>query len=715
MRPPICSILSRRLLAGGLAAAGLAASAAQAQAPAPAPAETAPPAAARSELAPVTVSGSRASTATKTDTPLTETPQAISVIDAEQIRERGAIGLQEALRYSAGLRTEPNGADFRFDYVTSRGGFEAAQYLDGLRRAEGYYAGRIEPYTLERLEVLRGPSSVLYGQGSAGGIVNAMSKRPREVAAGEVGLQLGSYRRRQFQLDLTGPLDEDRGLSGRIVALVRDARTQTDFSRDDRVVLMPSLRWQPSADTDLVATLLYQRDRAASTASFLPVGATLQAAPGRELRWGAYLGEPSHNYDDTNQTSATAQLTHRFSEALSLTSALRLTRAKTWKGDIEADIWNGLENPFLDADRRVLPRYRYDFNSRVAALSTDHSLRWNFETGPLRHEALAGLDYSRVRLLSETAYGTADPIDIYAPVYGNVAAAELAADPRLVDAQLGLYLQDQIRIRDALTVVAGVRRDRARTSAEGDPGQVDYATSWRFGAIGEVLAGLSPYVNYAESFQPTVGLDFYGNAYVPQRGRQIEAGLKWAATPRTLVTLAAYRIKGTNRLTNDPTNGENMIQQGEVKSRGIELEAQHRSRGGFEVSASWSRVDAKISRSNEPLEIGLPIAAVPRHEGTLWAQQRVALDHGIGLTAGLGARYVGRSREASVVDGAVISLDTPSFTLFDAVIALERGPWSFALNGTNLADRKYYGSCSPNTACGQGYRRNVVGTLSYRY
>ncbi len=682
--------------------------------PAAQPADRAPaPAkAAAAALDSVLVSANRAATATKTDAALTEIPQSLSVVTADQIANRGAIGVQEALRYTAGIRTEPNGADYRFDYATARGGFEAADYVDGMRQPTSFYTPRVEAYTLERIEVLRGPSSVLYGQGAAGGIVNSVGKRPLFQAGGEVALQYGSFERKQLQVDVTGPLSDT--LAGRLVGVFRDAGNQVDFGKDNRVLVMPSLRWQPGEDTDIVFEGLYQRDRAASIASFLPVLATVLAPEGRRLPWGAYLGEPDHNFYDSEQVAGTLLVTHRFSDAITYTGALRYNRSDSHNGDIEPSVWDGLENPFLDEDDRILPRYRYDAKARLRMLTTDHNLRFDFTTGPFSHKVLVGVDYLHTKLKSAFIYVEADPIDIYDPVYGSVPEAALEPSPDEADSQLGFYMQDQIRYEDWVTLVLGVRRDRPKIVVTGEDPQIDKATSFRAGLIFD-LGGLSPYVSYSESFEPTIGLDFYDNPFLPQRGKQWEAGLKWQPGPATLVTAAVYDIRGTNRLETDPQNGENQIQQGEVKSRGFELEASHSVADDFTVSLSFSHVDARISRSSDPLEIGLPLSSVPKNQAAAWGEKRFALGNDIALRIGAGVRYMGASNEAVVFDGAVDTLRTPGFVLADALLSLDWRHWSFTVNATNLFDKHYYASCSVRSACGVGYRRNVIGTLAYRF
>jgi iron complex outermembrane receptor protein len=670
----------------------------------------------------IIVTATRATTGTKTDTAIIDTPQSIGVVTSAQVEARGAIGLQEALRYSAGVRTEPNGSDFRFDYVTARGGFNAARYVDGMRTPDSSFAPRTEIYNLERIEVLRGPSSVLYGQGAAGGILNSITKRPDFKRKGEISIEYGSFNRKQIQGDITGALNAEGTIAARLVAVYRDANNQVDFGKDDRIMVAPSLRFRPDDRTDIVIEGLYQRDRAASIASFLPLAATLQAPPGRELPWGAYLGEPSHNFYNSEQASGTLLVMHRFSDAITYTGAVRYSHSTAHNGDIEPSVWDGLVNPFLDADNRVIGRYRYDSRGTADMVTTDNTLRFDFETGPFRHKFLVGVDYLRSRIDSATIYTDAAPIDIHTPAYSptNVPTADFENDPRAVDTQLGFYVQDQIDYRDLATVVLGVRRDRAVNEVAGNPRQVDKATSFRAGLVLHPITGLSPYVSYSESFLPTIGRDFYDKPFVPQRGTQYEIGIKWQPDSATLLAVAAYSIRGSNLLQTDPMNGNNQIQIGKVKSRGVEVEASHTLARNFTVSASYTYTHARTGRSVDSLDQELPISGVPTHQASIFGERSFALDAETWLRIGGGLRYVGPSTEAAIFndivpDGAIERLTTPGFTLVDALVLVEHGRWALSVNATNLFDKHYYATCSVRSACGVGFGRNVIGTLGYRF
>jgi iron complex outermembrane receptor protein len=227
-------------------------------------------------------------------------------------------------------------------------------------------------------------------------------------------------------------------------------------------------------------------------------------------------------------------------------------------------------------------------------------------------------------------------------------------------------------------------------------------------------------VSYSESFLPTIGLDFYGKRFVPQLGQQYEAGVKWQPDANTLVAAAAFSILGTNRLETDPTNGLNQIQQGKVRSRGLELEATRTVPRDYSIALSYTYTHARTGRSADSLGERLPISSVPTHQASAFGEKTFLLSEAIGLRVGAGVRYVGPSRDAAVFDdivseGAIDSLRTPGFTLVDALVAVDWNRWSLSVNATNLFDKYYYASCSPRQACGLGYARNIIATLSYRF
>lgn len=657
----------------------------------------------------VVVSARRATTATKTEAPLIETPQAISVITADQFLDQGALSFEDTLRYSSGVTGETFGLDSRNANVVIRG-MDAVEYLDGMRRIFGFLNfARTDVYTLERVEILRGPSSMLYGAGSAGGLVNQTTKRPQFERAGEVGLQYGSYDRRQVQFDLTGPLGSSETFAARVVGLAREADTQVDFVPDDRLLLMPSLTWRPNEDTDITLLAQWRKDRLDQTAQYPPLVAGLLAPPGRRLPDSFFGGEPGYNRYDVDQQDASLLVQHRFSDTIRYSAGLRYMYSRTATDNIYLDSFSSATDPFIDANDEVMAREYDDSIRRAKVFTTDQRVEIDFGTGPLTHRILVGADYQAFRQVRDRRSGTAPPLNIYHPVYGNTPQpGAMTRRPTVRESQIGFYLQDQIDYADRLHLVLGARRDRARSHTEGEQEQIDNATTFRTAFIVDVWNGLSPYISYAESFLPVAGAGASGQTFVPQEGIQYEVGVKWQPAPTTLLTLAAFDLRDTNRLTNHPTDVDLVVQQGEVKSRGIELEASHTFFDTFSVIANFTDLDAEISKSNTPAEVGLPLDAVPERTASAWGVQRFDIGADTIFRLGAGARYVGESLSSG-------TLQTPSYTLLDALVELEKEQWSFSINATNLTDKRHYSTCLARGDCWVGARRYVVGAFNYRF
>jgi len=658
----------------------------------------------------VTVIAERATTATKTDTPLTETPQSVSVVTSALFTDRGAQNLQETLRYSAGVVADAWGLDTRADASTIRG-LDPVQYVDGMRRLYNFSPmARPEVYGLERVEVLRGPSSMLYGAGAAGGIINAISKRPNFQTSGEIGLQLGSFDRRQLQGDVTGQLGDSGNLAGRLVGVVRDSGMQTDEIDDDRVYIAPSITWR-GENSNLTVLASYQRDKTASSQQFLPVVATLLAPPGRKLDPGTFLGDKDFDKLDSRVASATVLFDHAFNDVVTWRSNLRYIDAKTDFREIFPDTYSNPEYPFIDADGRVVNRLTYGVKPNDRILTADNSLQFDFATGTFQHVLLAGIDYTDFREESSTFSGVTTPIDIYDPVSTGVTIPEYSDLPDQRSTQTGVYVQDQIRWADRVTMVLGARRDRVVSKTQGMDDQTDNETTWRVGVIGDVGANVSPYVTYTESFLPVLGQDVYGNPFVPMRGEQIETGVKWQPTRNAMVTAAFYRITDTNRQTNDPDNVLNVVQTGEIESKGFELEGAFVFDNDFTVTASYSHSEAEVTRSNIEWEVGRSLNDTPQDLASLWLAKGFQIADDMTLRAGLGGRYVG----STVSAGPTTSIRSPGNTLADAMLELQMPSWVFSLNVTNLFDKEYFGPCRYFGDCFTGNPRSVVGTVSYRF
>ncbi|WP_343521253.1 TonB-dependent receptor plug domain-containing protein, partial [Sphingomonas sp.] len=322
----------------------------------------------------VTVIGTRAQTGTKTDAALTEIPQSISIITAEEFNDRAAVNLQDVIRYSAGAASELNGVDTRGDFLAVRG-TGAEQYLDGLNRMPGFiYGGRLEIFTVERAELLRGPSSTLYGGGGAGGILNSVSKRPKTAFGGEVGLVYGTDELKQLQFDVTGPLAP--GLSARFVGLVRDGHLQQESQQNDRITVMPAITFKPGPDTEVTFIGVYQRDRLGSQ-TYLPTSKTVDAASDAvRISHDFYLGEPDFNHTFADYYAATILLTHNFSDRFSFNS-----RNRFFEQDVdyqEVFGYTGFGGAYADAARTIANRAWYLNRAQYNGFNSDNNLVLSF-------------------------------------------------------------------------------------------------------------------------------------------------------------------------------------------------------------------------------------------------------------------------------------------------------------------------------------------------
>lgn len=654
--------------------------------------------------------------ATKTDTPAIEVPQPVTIIPASLYEAQGAVSISDTLNYVAGVQSNPYGPDSRVDSATIRG-LTALQFRDGMRDIFSYYASiRADPYNFDSVQVLRGPSSMLFGQGSLGGLVNLNSKLPEFTAHGEVALRYGSFDRKEALADLTGPITG--ALAGRIVARVRDADTQTQNVPDDRVMIAPSLTWRIGGDTALTLIGLYQEDDGGSTAQFLPVVGTLLPNPNGKVASDTFIGKPGWDRYDGRLLQGTGLLTHRFSDAAQISLKARYIDSDLTYFTHYPDSYGNPANPYVDAAQRRIGLYAAGSRANMEIFSTDNNARFTFNTGAaIEHVLLAGVDYSWSRVRKTDGYGY-ETIDIYnidyaaLSNYGGGLPPGAAPSEDVEQTQFGVYLQDQIRLWDRLSVVLGGRRDRVTSRSFGGARVAQNATTFRAGVIGEVGAGFSPFVSYTESFEPIAGTASNGNPFVPKQGNQWEAGIKFQPNAASLITLTGYRIKETNRPIDDPTTADpfDQRQAGSLTSKGVEVEARTLLPGKVQLIANYSYNEAEIDGTNQQLE------NVPKHNASLWASRAFALREGVGLRLGGGVRHSGENRSYGAAGTAFANgLVTPAYTLVDGFAELEWQRWSFTVNATNLLGKDYYASCLARGDCFVGAARNVFGTLRYRF
>lgn len=662
----------------------------------------------------------RGVSATKTDTPIIETPQSISVVTSTQIEDQKAQTVQEVLRYSSGVVADQYGQDSRGESYAVRG-MDAVQYINGLRALNNYYTEttRPDPYALERVEILRGPSSMLYGAGGVGGLVNLVTKRPEEVARHEIGISLGNYNRKQIQADFTGPVADSDTLFYRLVMLGRDSNVQVDHVDSQRTLFAPSLTWKPNDKTSLTLMAQYQKDDdTGSTPQFLPWSGVLRPNPNGKISYDTYLGDPDFDKYTTESNQLGWAFEHAFNDTWTVRQNLRYTSSKNSYKSLYVNSFTGGVDPFNPGtNQREINRYVDGTKSNAKAFNVDNNLQATFGTGNFEHTLLMGLDYSRFRQKISGFYDGdpvtglpfGNPIDIYNPVYNPVDLSGVYSyeNPLARQFRTGVYIQDQIKL-DNWIATLGLRRDRAKNKVEGSDEQIDMQTTGRYGLTYVFDNGWAPYVSYAESFLPVSGTDRFGQLFKPQEGEQWELGIKYMPEgSRTKFTAAIFDLSDTNRLTPDPVNPTKSIQKGEVRSRGVEFEAATSFSNRLDVLGSYSYTDAKYNKSNNPAEKGNQVETIPKHLASIWGIKRFAIGDTDGFRAGLGVRYVGSSWDSTNV------LKTSSVTLFDAMLGFDHGSWRYALNASNLFDKEYVSTCLSRGDCWLGSRRQAIASATY--
>lgn len=644
----------------------------------------------------------------KASIPLLETPQSISVVTREELTARAPLNLQEALRYSPGVRAEQYGFDARGDWATIRGG-SFGQFLNGMRNLFGFYNNvRPEPFALEQIEVMRGPSSVLFGQGGFGGVINLVSKRPLAVPRGEVATQWGSFGRKQIGLDLTGPAGRSEKLFYRLVGVGRDSGTQVNYVPDDRLLVAPALSWRPTERTRLTLLGNFQEDRMGSSVGFFPWRGTVQPHALGRIHPSTFISEPGIDEYTSAARSGGYLFEHQFRQAWTVRQNFNYSHSRVSYQTLYPAF---SPRPVFNSDDRTINRVIY-LNKPVANSPTlDTNAETRFRTGWVRHTFLAGVDYQQASITGTTAFANATPIDVFAPVYGDYTVPALRPFAKSRQSQRGVYAQDQLKLGEQWSAVMGIRRDWAGAETAGNAASVldSTATTGRAGVVYTTRFGLAPYLSYTESFLPIAGFNFFNEPYKPQRGKQWETGVKFEApSGRLLVAAALFDLRETNRRTPDPENPRNSIQVGEVQSRGGELELRGRLPAGVDAIGSYSYNLVRVTRSNTA-DLGKRLPTMLLHLASVWLTKQWRTGADSYLSVGPGIRYTGASFDGND------ALRTPAFTLFDAMVTWERGPWRASVNAANAADKIHLTACLARGDCFYGSRRNVVGGVSYRF
>lgn len=663
----------------------------------------------------------RSATATKTDTPLNEVPQTINVVTADQIEMTRAADINQALRYVPGFSTYSS--DNRSDWYAALRGFTPTLFVEGLSvpNTINLASWRVDPYMIDSLTVLRGPTSVLYGQGDPGAIVDVQSKLANGERTREMEVQIGNFARKQIAFDIGDTIDKDGMLSYRVIGVARDGNAQLGPNADQRVALSPSIKWQPSAATSFTLYASYLQDWTDTASNFLPASGTVLPNPNGVISNDLYVGDGDFDRYGKRQASIGYRFEHQFNNVWTVRQSARFMHLST-------DDWSVYGGGLDDADptQASLTRYAGIFQFNYNRFDVDNQAQAKFSTGDLDHTLLAGFEYNRQTTTDSERLALAPDLNLFNPVYTPVTAAIFSSDnayPRTdikssMDA-FGVYLQDQIKWRRWVFTLGG-REDWSITTQNDLMGgtrqtQADHAFSGRVGVTFLGDYGLAPYMSFSTSFNPLLGVNMAnGGLPAPTRGRQVELGLRWQPPGKNLMLNAAiYQINQTNVATpnlDDPTLST-YVQTGEVRSRGFEFSAVGKLTNNLSIIAAYVYQDVKNVEANDETLNQWPVDIPrPRQMASLWADWTWHTGAIAGLGFGVGVRY-----QSAVAGAADNSITVPSYTLYDAAVHYETRDWRFAINATNLFDRRYVGGCQSSAVCIYGNPRTVIASARYNW
>ncbi|MCL9656030.1 TonB-dependent siderophore receptor [Pseudomonas protegens] len=666
----------------------------------------------------------RTAAGTKTDTSLVEAPRSISVATRQQMEDRNVQNLDDAVRYMPGIVSASYGSDTRYDWMRVRG-FEPTQFLDGLPLPRGVYANpKAETWNLDRLALLRGPASSVYGQTPPGGLLDMVSRRPSADTSHAVQIQYGSDNYRQINFASTGKIDDEGqflyGLSG----VVRDAGTQVDHIDNKRYNIAPSLTWNIDTDTKLTLLTQFTRDDTGATSQFMPIQGTKIKSPLGEVSHHKNLGDPDYEFYDRTYYALGYAFEHRFNDVWQFRQNLRYTKSELSFQQLTVGSY-----AYSPADAAGnISRTSTNVNEDIGQFAVDNNFQANFATGDIDHTVLIGLDHQRTSTSYLSIYGDGGKTNIFNPVYGQPIVRPSRTDAYYdydqKTIQTGLYVQDQMAL-DNWRLTLGGREDWVHQGTtylnKKDATNTDRSKNFSGNAALSYVfdSGVVPYISYAESFQPASNASVSPTeSYKPTEGSQWELGIKYQPPgSNTLLSAAVYDLTQKNVLvTSIGAGGESITNQtGEVKVKGLELEAVSDVTENLKVIAAYTLAKSEVQKG---IHKGNRLQLMPNQQASLWTDYTWHSGVLDGFGIGAGARYTGNTYgdQANTWLGKA-----DAYTVFDAAVHYDLGRLdnslkgaSLKLNATNLFDKDYLSTCD-GSYCYFGDQRSVVASATYQW
>ena len=666
----------------------------------------------------------RTAAGTKTDTALVEAPRSISVATREQMQDRNVQNLDDAVKYMPGIVSASYGSDTRYDWMRVRG-FEPTQFLDGLPLPRGVYANpKAETWNLDRLALLRGPASSVYGQTPPGGLLDMVSRRPSAESSHAIQMQYGSNNYRQINFESTGKIDDEGQFLYSVGGVVRDAGTQVDHIDNKRYNIAPSLTWNIDTDTKLTLLSQFTRDDTGTTSQFLPIQGTKIKSPLGEVSHHKNLGDPDYDFYDRTYYALGYAFEHRFNDTWQFKQNLRYTKSELAFQQLTVGSF-----AFSPADANGdISRSSTNVDEDISQFAVDNNFQADFATGDISHTVLLGLDHQRTDTSYLAIFGDGGTTNIFNPVYGQpiVRPARSTAfyDYNQKTVQTGLYVQDQMAL-DNWRLTLGGREDWVHQGTtyfnKNDATNTDRSKNFSGNAALSYVfdSGFVPYLSYAESFQPASNASVDPlQSFKPTEGKQWELGIKYQPPgSNTLLSAAVYDLTQKNvQVTSFQSGGASVTDQtGEVKVKGLELEAVSDVTENLKVIAAYTLAKSEVQKGQYK---GNRLQLMPNQQASLWTDytwHTGALD---GFGIGFGARYTGNTYgdQANTWAGKA-----NAYTVFDGSVHYDLGRLdnslkgaSVKVNATNLFNKDYISTCD-GSYCYFGDQRSVVASATYQW
>ncbi|KOC91903.1 TonB-dependent siderophore receptor [Winslowiella iniecta] len=652
--------------------------------------------------------------ATKTDEPLITTGQSISVVTRQQIEDQGATNLNQALNYTPGVFTNFAGAASRFDTVSLRGfhgGDTDNTFLDGLRvMSDGgsHNVLQVDPWFLERIDIIKGPSSALYGQTVPGGLVNMTSKRPQFAEQGHFRLSAGTQNTKGGAFDYTNAINDQWAF--RLTGMTRTSDTQYDHTREERYAISPSLLWQPDEDTSLLLRAYLQKDPSGGYHGSVPLDGTTSEHNGKKLSRSFYEGESSLDQYKRTEQIYSYEFAHRFNETWAFRSNASYTHSNVKLDQVYQAGW---VSPTSDE----LTRYYSGTRSSLDAVAIDNQLEADFATGAVEHKVMLGAEYHQYKNDLWDGGATATNLNAFTGVSGGTAL-NFYTDDDLTRRyyQTGIYLQDQMKL-DKWHVDLSGRYDRIVAKQDNDTSgdsrrRSDDHVSGRASVLYAFDNGISPYVSYSQAITPSSLTGPDNNLLKPSTAEQYEAGVKYQPVGTSdMYSIAVYDLTQKDVSSRDVVNAIN-VPAGKVHSQGLELEARNQITPRLSTIAGYTLNHVRYKETPDNNDGHTPYLT-PNQIATAWAHYQ--FDYG--LSVGAGVRHLGKQWADNENTTRL-----PSVTLFDASVRADLGAWNSQLKGAfvqvnanNLTDREYIAACYGTGFCYKGAERTIVATVGYDF